>query len=118
MTDLEVERIREELLSSYPGCRVVIAEDKREIVAEISDGFAVAVIERSQPHFHVEMQEVYRVLRGTLNVACGGQGCVLRESETITIEPGNIHFARSMGEPAWVEVRSTPPWSLDDHFIL
>jgi mannose-6-phosphate isomerase-like protein (cupin superfamily) len=118
MTDFDVEKTRTELMVSYPGCRVVVAEDKREMVAEISDGFAVAVIERSVPHFHAETREVYRVLRGTLYVACGGQGHVLREGETIAIEPGQIHFARAAGKPAWIEVESVPPWSADDYFVL
>jgi mannose-6-phosphate isomerase-like protein (cupin superfamily) len=94
---------------------VKIAEDKREMVAEISDGFAVAVIERSQPHFHLKMQEIYRVLRGTLYVACKGQGHVLRKGDSITIEPGEIHSARAADEPVWIEVESSPPWSRDDH---
>jgi mannose-6-phosphate isomerase-like protein (cupin superfamily) len=118
MTANEIERITAELLNLYHGCRVKIAEDKAELVAEISDGFAVAVIERSLPHFHLKMTEVYRVLRGSLCVACGGKGHLLREHETITIEPGQIHSARGVGEPAWIEVESVPPWSPDDHFIL
>jgi mannose-6-phosphate isomerase-like protein (cupin superfamily) len=118
MTEIDVEKARAELMSSYPGSRVVVADDKREVVAEISHGLAVAVIEQSVPHFHLNTREIYRVLRGTLYVACGGQGHVLGEGETLTIEPGQIHFARAAGEPVWVEVRSTPPWSADDHFVL
>lgn len=118
MTDIDIEKIRVELMNSYPGSRVKIAEDKREMVAEVSDGFAVAVIEKSLPHFHLNMREVYRVLRGTLYVACGGQGHVLGEGETIAIEPGQVHFARAAGDPAWIEVESVPPWSQEDHFIM
>jgi mannose-6-phosphate isomerase-like protein (cupin superfamily) len=118
MTDIDIERIQTELAALYPGSRVKIAEDKREMVAEISDGFAVAVIERSLPHFHVKMTEVYRVLRGTLYVACGGKGHVLRKDESMTIAPGQVHSARSAGEPVWIEVESVPAWSPDDHFIL
>jgi hypothetical protein len=51
-------------------------------------------------------------------VARGGEGHVLGGGGEITIEPGQVHFARAVGEPAWVEVRSTPPWSANDHFIL
>jgi mannose-6-phosphate isomerase-like protein (cupin superfamily) len=118
ITDIDIEKNRVEMTNCYPGCRVKIAEDKREMVAEISDGFAVAVIERSQPHFHLNMQEIYRVLRGTLYVAYGGKGHVLSKGDSITIEPGQIHFARAAGEPVWIEVESTPPWSSDDHFVL
>jgi len=117
-THLEVDRTRAELLRAYPESRVKVSEDKREMVAEISDSFAVAVIERSLPHFHLKSREVYRVLRGTLYVACGGQGHVLQEKDTIVIEPGQIHFARAAREPVWIEVENVPPYSVDDHFIL
>lgn len=118
MTDIDIEKTRAELMNAYPGSRVQVAEDKREMVAEISDGFAVAVIGRSLPRFHLNMREIYRVLRGTLYVACGGQGHLLRKGEAIAIEPGQIHYARAAGEPVWIEVESVPPWSADDHFVL
>lgn len=105
-------------MKSYPGCRVKISDDSREMVAEISDGFAVAVIDRSLPHFHLRMRETYRVLKGTLYVGYAGMGYVLNQDETITIEPGRIHYARAADEPAWIEVNSVPPWSPGDHFIL
>ena len=103
-------------MKSYPGSRVKISEDRREMVAEITDDFAVAVIDRSQAHFHLRTRETYRVLRGTLYVACAGVGYVLNEQETFTIEPGNIHYARAADTPVWIEVKSTPAWSPEDHF--
>lgn len=118
MKHIDVEKVRTELITAYPESQIVVAEDNLEIIAEISPGYAVAVIERSLPHFHCNMTENYCVLRGTLYVACGGQGFLLREGETITIEPGKIHFARAASEPAWIEVKSDPPWSADDHFVL
>lgn len=71
---INVEDTEPELMSAYPGCRVKVAEDQREMVAEITGEFAIAVIDRSQPHFHAKMTEEYRVLRGTLNVVVGGIG--------------------------------------------
>jgi mannose-6-phosphate isomerase-like protein (cupin superfamily) len=118
MTKIDVTKTRKELLKAYPGCRVIVTEDEREMIAEISNGFAVAVIERSVPHFHLKMTELYRVIRGTLHVSCAGKGYVLRKGETITIQPCQVHSARATGEPAWIEVESTPPWSPDDHFVL
>src|SRR5262249_6685945 len=115
---MNVDKTRTELMNAYPGCHVKVAEDNREMVAEISDELAVAVIERSLPHFHRETREVYRVVRGSPAVACGGRGQVLQTGETIVIEPGLIHSARAVGEPAWIEVKSTPPWSASDHFLL
>lgn len=74
------------------------------MVAEISDKFAVAVIERSLPHFHRKTREVYRVQRGTLCVGRAGYGHVLAVGETIAIEPGEIHRGSAVGEPALIEV--------------
>lgn len=118
MSEIYIEKTRRELINCYPGARVIVAEDNREMVAEVYDGLAVVVIERSAPHFHSNITETYRALRGTLCVACGGHGLVLREGESITVEPGMIHFARAADEPAWIEVKSEAPWSEDDHFIL
>src|SRR6266550_5307629 len=117
MNNVDTDATCIELMKAYPGCRVKVADDKREMVAEISDGFAVAVIERSLPHFHRKTREVYRVLRGTLAVGCAGLGHVLERGETIAIELGQIHSASAAGEPAWIEVESLPAWSVSDHFI-
>lgn len=118
MNEVQIENIESELLRAYPGCRVKVTDDRQEMVPEIRDGFAVAVIERSQPHFHGRMREIYRVLRGELYVACGGRGHVLRQGESLIIEPGLIHYARAVGEPAWIEVESEPPWSPEDHHVF
>ena len=118
MNKLDVRHVRAELEATYPDCHVVVAEDEREMVAEIGAGFAVAVIERSAAHFHRETTETYHVLRGTLLVARGGEGHVLGQGDSITIERGQIHSAQATGEPAWLEVESTPPWTAADHFIL
>jgi hypothetical protein len=65
------------------------------MVAEIRPEFAVAVIERSLPHFHLKTREVYRVLRGGLCVARAGQGHVLQKGQTIAIEPRSNPFCQS-----------------------
>src|SRR5436190_15646640 len=111
MTEAEVLRIENELLQQYSDAKIKVTPDRGEIVAEIAPGRAVAVIERSLPHFHRKMTEIYRGLKGTLYVAQGGRGYVLAPGESLTIEPGNVHFARSAREPAWVEVLSNPAWT-------
>jgi mannose-6-phosphate isomerase-like protein (cupin superfamily) len=118
MAEINIESTKDELMKSYPGCRVKISDDKREMVAEITEDFAVAVVDRSQPHFHLRTRETYRVLRGRLYIAYAGTGYVLNEQEKFTIEPGNIHYARAADTPVWIEVVSTPAWSPEDHFVL
>ncbi len=83
-----IERNRAELAASYPGSLIKVAPDQREMVAELNGERAIAIIERSQPHFHAEITETYRVLRGTLLVARAGMGFVLKVGDSITITPG------------------------------
>ena len=118
MTDDQVSQIRDELQRDYPGANIKVTQDRAEIVAEIEPKRAVAVVERSLPHFHARTTEVYRVLRGTLYVASGSQGHVLGPGQSLTITPGNIHFARGAGEPAWIEVLSEPAWTAEDHLVF
>jgi mannose-6-phosphate isomerase-like protein (cupin superfamily) len=118
MTDDQIEQIRGELRRDYPGAAIKVAPDRAEMVAEIEPRRAVAVIERSQPHFHRKMTEVYRVLRGTLYVACGGEGHALGPGQSLTIEPGKVHYARGADGVAWLEVLSEPAWTAEDHFVL
>jgi mannose-6-phosphate isomerase-like protein (cupin superfamily) len=113
-----VEHYRSKLLVAYPGSQIKVAPDQREMVAEITGGRAIAIIERSQPHFHREITETYRVLRGTLLVARAGEGFVLQVGDSITITPSQIHHAKAIGDPAWIEVLCDPAWRADDHFVL
>jgi mannose-6-phosphate isomerase-like protein (cupin superfamily) len=113
-----IENYRSELLASYPGSRIKVAHDEREMVAEITGERAIAIIERSEPHFHSEITETYRVLRGTLLVARAGEGFVLQVGDSITIIPSQIHHAKAIGHPAWIEVLCDPAWRADDHFVL
>jgi mannose-6-phosphate isomerase-like protein (cupin superfamily) len=118
MTDEQIAEYRAELLRDYPDARIKVVDDQAEMVAEFDGRRAIAVIERSQPHFHRRIKETYTVLRGTLHLACGGHGYCLTTGESFTIEPGNIHFARAGGSPAWVEVLCDPPWTIDDHLLV
>jgi len=51
MNKLDVRHVRAELEATYPDCHVVVAEDEREMVAEIRAGFAVAVTWTAADHF-------------------------------------------------------------------
>ena len=112
-----VEHYRSELLDAYPGSQIKVAADQREMVAEITAERAIAIIEWSEPHFHREITETYRVLRGTLLVARAGEGFVLQVGDSITITPGQIHHAKALGDPAWIEALCDPAWRADDHFV-
>lgn len=70
------------------------------------------------PYFHREITETYRVLRATLLEARTGEGFVLQVSDSITITPGQIHHAKALGDPAWIEVLCEPAWRAIRHIVL
>jgi mannose-6-phosphate isomerase-like protein (cupin superfamily) len=113
-----VEHYRFELQSPYPSSQIKVAPDQREIVAEITGERAIAIIERSEPHFHRKITETYRVLRATLLVARTGEGFVLQVGDSITITPSQIHHAKALGDPAWIEVLCDPAWRAIRHIVL
>lgn len=118
----------------------------QELIAELEPGRVVAVIERSKPHFHLWITERYSIIKGTLALIVDGalkallaesaeerlklwrrpdrffdleemgipKNCGIGTSQYI--EPLEVHHAIAIGEPAVVEVRSTPAWSPEDHF--
>jgi hypothetical protein len=51
-------------------------------------------------------------------VARAGEGFVLQVGDSITIIPSQIHHAKAIGDPAWIEVLCDPAWRADDHFVL
>jgi mannose-6-phosphate isomerase-like protein (cupin superfamily) len=94
-----------------------------ELIAEIEPGLAIAVIDRSRPHFHLHSSETYTVLEGKLGLSVGGKVVVLEAEGTtrggsFVIPPLMVHSAVTMSGrgPAVVEVRSDPPWDRLDHF--
>ena len=113
-----VEHYRSKLLLAYPGFQIKVAPDQREMLAEVTGESAIAIIERSEPHFHREITETYRVLRATLLVACTGEGFVLQVGDSITINSSQIHHAKALGDPAWIEVLCEPAWRAIRHIVL
>jgi mannose-6-phosphate isomerase-like protein (cupin superfamily) len=118
MDPLQIEHYRSEFQSEYPDAQIRVASHQREIVAELSGERAIAIIERSQPHFHTEITDTYGILRGTLVVARAGMGVVLQVDDSITITPGQIHHAQALADPAWIEVICDPAWRAEDHLVL
>lgn len=95
-----------------------VAPDQREMVGELRGERPIVIIERSQPPYHTEISQTYRVLRGPLLVARAGMGCVHHDGDSITITPGPIHYTQAHVNPAWIEVLCEPAWCADDHFVL
>ena len=109
------------LQAEFPDVNVVMAGTD-EAVAEIQEGYAIALIGPggSRPHFHERAEENYRVVEGSvpLAVRLGEKGQVLRGEDEFGVRiPCNlVHNAAGVGGWARVEVRCHPVWSKDDHF--
>lgn len=120
MDDSERMKWKAEIHRRYPNKVTRFVDLEHEIVAEISLGVAVAVIEKSAPHFHLNAREIYTVLQGRLAVIVEGHVTVLKANlnTAFQISKRTVHQAMGLGEPALVEVFSSPPWSSDDHFLV
>lgn len=123
---MEREPYIAKLRADFPEAPIAcIPEDEpQEIIAvlgivdeEPRAGIAVAFIERSRPHYHKTVTEVYTVERGTLTVYLDGKPHRLRYGENLIIHPGVVHWAEA-SPPALVWVASTPPWTAEDHVLV
>jgi mannose-6-phosphate isomerase-like protein (cupin superfamily) len=121
---LDAQKVLAELQQQYPGAAIKqLPEDNpSEIVCEFDPGekhpdwsLAVAVIDKSEPHFHRRMVEVYRIMRGQLNLHINDEELIMYEGQEYTITPGIIHWAE--GNETWVEVYCAPAYNPEDHHL-
>jgi mannose-6-phosphate isomerase-like protein (cupin superfamily) len=75
---------------------------------------AVEVILTSEPHKHLKMTQVYKVLEGSLTLHSDDKTILLNKDDQYVIEPGKIHWAEG-NELTLVEIYSTPGWTKEDH---
>lgn len=114
---MKTEKAIKELSEKYPGKKIIKnnEENPTEIVCEIEPGTAIAVIDKSEPHCHKKATEIYEVTRGKLTVYKNGRAYKVKEGDTLTIKPGEIHYA--VGNETWVKVYSKPAWTPEDHIL-
>ena len=121
---MDAARIVAELERLYPGKRIVrLGEPVGEIICETDPAkrhpgysVAVSVVDRIVPHLHKRTTETYTVLRGELSLTKDGVGHRLKVGDSLTILPGEVH--RASGRETWIEARSVPGWTADDHYPL
>lgn len=105
----------------YPGAPVfrIPEQDPLEIVVEVektsNQSIAVAIIERSAPHFHRNMIETYLVETGPLTLHVDGETYVLQKGDVFIIRPGQVHWAE--GNRVRVKVVASPAWTPEDHIL-
>ena len=76
---------------------------------------AIAVIDRSVPHYHNEVTELYEVLEGELSVFIDVVEHKLVEGDEFVIKPGSTHYA--VGDETWVRCTARPGWTVEDHIM-
>lgn len=121
---MDAELVIKELQEKYPGKRIVCLPESNpsEIICEFDPAdehpewsMALAVIDKSEPHFHRKMTEVYNVVRGELKLYVGHDEYVMYEGQSWQILPGQVHWAEGNG--TWVEVYASPAWCQEDHIL-
>jgi len=121
---MNAEKVIKQLSKKYPGKKIFKnnEENPTEIICEIEPAInhpeksiAIAVIDKSEPHYHKKIKEIYKVIKGNLTVNKNGKNFHLKEGDSLIIKPGEIHFA--LGKEAWVKARSKPGWTIKDHIL-
>ena len=119
---MNTEKVITELSQKYPDKKIIKNNDENptEILCEIDPAtehpersIAIAVIDKSEPHYHKKSTETYKVLKGDLTIKINNEEHKLKEGDTLVIRPDNIHYA--IGNETWVEVSSEPGWTQEDH---
>jgi len=116
------ERILNQLHKKFPGKKAFDLDGRGlHFVCEVEPtgehpeyDVAIEVIISSQPHKHRKSRQFYKVLSGDLKLVLGQKTLQLGPGDTCAIEPGTVHSASSENE-CWVEIRSEPGWTAEDH---
>jgi mannose-6-phosphate isomerase-like protein (cupin superfamily) len=121
---MNAAQVRKALAAKYPAAHIVLnnENDPSEIVCEVDPttkhpeySVAVAIVDRSVPHFHKKTTEIYTVIKGTLELLTDGIRIILHENDSYTVKPGVVHSAT--GDATWIRAESNPGWTAADHFI-
>lgn len=121
---MNIPGVIEELKKKYPGKRILLNNrvNCTEILCEVepssihpSYSEVIAVIDKTDTHYHDHSREVYKVIKGILSLVVDGRQYVLNEGQHLTIELGQVHQAT--GNETWVSVSSKPGWKKSDHHI-
>ena len=119
------DRIIEQLKKRYPNTTVYDLDGRGEHflseIEPVSDhpeyDRAVEVIISSKPHKHLKMIQYYTVISGTLELHIDDTLIILKPGDKYTINPGEIHWAKSQDE-ALIEIYSKPGWTKEDHIAI
>ena len=118
-------QVLKELNNKYPNKEIVCIPETNpsEILCVIdatidhpAHSLAVAVIDKSTPHYHRQTTETYKIIKGSLDLFVDGVVHKLNEGDTYTLAPGLVHYA--VGNETWIECYSKPGWTPEDHILV
>ncbi|HEX7017691.1 MAG TPA: cupin domain-containing protein [Patescibacteria group bacterium] len=121
---MNIAKIKKELQEKYPGKNIIALpkENPAEVICEVEPttehqeySLAVAIIDRSEPHFHQITTETYKITKGELDLIVDGTMHHLSEGDSYVIKPGSIHQA--LGNETWIECKTEPGWKPEDHIL-
>lgn len=118
ITQATIDAIRDE----FPDKDIVLLPEDAptEVIVKLSrndrESVAVAFIDRSKPHYHEDIMEIYEVQEGVLFLNVDSQVYELHPGDVFRIFPGEVHFAE--GDATRVFVTCSPPWTSDDHILV
>lgn len=122
---MHISDVLEKLKEKYPGKQIVLNNRREvtEILCEVDPtkdhkglSTAIAVIDKTLPHYHKYTSEVYTVIEGELTLIVDGKKVELKKGQSHTIHPHQVHEA--IGNETWVEVKSRPGWTKEDHIVV
>jgi len=73
----------------------------------------------TQPHYHIESEELYHIVAGQGELRLGLENFVITAGETVCIPPGTVHCIRNIGsEPLRILCCCAPPYAHDDTILV
>lgn len=121
---MNVKTLIDQLEKQYPGKAIICLpkDNPTEILCEIDPSslhpdysVAISVIDKSSAHVHKITVEEYEVLKGSLTLYKDDKKYNLKEGESITIQPNEVHYA--IGDETWIKATSHPGWTAGDHLL-
>lgn len=121
---MNISKVIKDLEKEYPGKKIIYdKKNPTEVLCEIDPAsehenysVAIAVIDKTTPHYHKKSAEIYAVLKGDLTLYKNGQPAVIHEGEISIIKPLEVHYAE--GDATVVSVYSEPGWNAEDQFTM
>lgn len=123
---MNVEKVLHELKEKYPNKSIFQNKDEdgkvSEILCEVDPttdhahySYAVAVADKSIPHYHKKSVETYTVTIGKLTLFVGNSIIELSEGNSYEIPVETVHWVK--GNETWFNCNSKPGWTFEDHII-